>query len=194
MADAQQSPAEQMAAYWRDWFAQMNAAGGAQQAQQQQQAAAAAMGQFAGAPPFPWTPSPETMRQMQAAFLDALAQQCDQHMRSPQFLESMKRSMDQALEFRQRVEHFVKDNAAAAFSGVSGGAPEEIIGAIRLIETRLNERLDDLARRLDRLESAAGRAPDAPPKKKPGARKSAAPPGATPKKKPAAKKSARRAR
>ena len=60
MADAQQSPAEQMAAYWRDWFAQMNAAGGAQQAQQQQQAAAAAMGQFAGAPPFPWTPSPSS--------------------------------------------------------------------------------------------------------------------------------------
>src|SRR6188472_2757946 len=54
--------------------------------------------------------TPDAMRRMQAAFYESMAQYAEQYMRSPQFLEAMKRSMDQAMQFRQQMDDFLKSN------------------------------------------------------------------------------------
>lgn len=107
--------------------------------------------------------SPEAMRRMQAAFYDAMAQQAEQTMRSPQFLEAMKRSMDQALQVKRQMDDFLKSNLANAFETATGGANTEILAAIRQssaqLQAHLDARIDRIEARVERLEQAvSGRA------------------------------------
>lgn len=98
--------------------------------------------------------SPDVLRRMQGAFFDAMAQHAEQYMRSPQFLEAMKRSMDQALQFKRQMDDFLKSNMSNAFETVTGGANTEILGAIRQTSAQLQAHLDA---RMDRLEARVAR-------------------------------------
>ncbi|MBL9118963.1 MAG: hypothetical protein JNL80_03495 [Phycisphaerae bacterium] len=104
--------------------------------------------------------SPEVLRRMQGAFFEAMAQYAEQYMRSPQFLEAMKRSMDQALQFKRQMDDFLKSNMANAFETASGGANTEILGAIRQTSAQLQSHIDSQLSKLDariaNLEQAAG--------------------------------------
>lgn len=104
--------------------------------------------------------SPDVLRKMQAAFFDAMAQHAEQYMRSPQFLEAMKRSMDQALQFKRQMDDFLKSNMANAFETASGGANTEILSAIRQtsaqLQTHIDSQLSRLEARIANLEQAGG--------------------------------------
>jgi hypothetical protein len=165
-----------IAAFWRDWVqqsqsqwqSQMNAAQHAAGAAQR----AAAESQAAQQGAAPWMLTPEALKKMQGAFLDAMARHADEYMRTPQFLDAMKRSLDQALQFRQQVDGMLRQQAAQAFSAATGGANAELLEAIRSGEKRTVQRLDELADRVARLEGARpARAPKARPARKKSARK-----------------------
>ncbi len=127
--------------------------------------------------------SDEAMKQMQRAFMDALAKYCDEFMRSPQFLNMMKQSMDNALSFKQHVDRFLTE-AHRSVHSPSIGDVDDIVGLLRTIEDRVIERIDVLETRLRDVEgpgrrksakrktgSSAGRKVA---KKKPGSKKTAA--------------------
>ncbi|HVZ93970.1 MAG TPA: hypothetical protein VG797_05630 [Phycisphaerales bacterium] len=96
--------------------------------------------------------TPDMAKRMQSAFFDAMAQSAEQFMRSPQFLDSMKKSMDQALQFRRQMDDFLKLNMAESFEAATGGANAELLGAIRHLERTVTGRLDELNDRVDNLE------------------------------------------
>ncbi|HMN40903.1 MAG TPA: hypothetical protein PKE29_08655 [Phycisphaerales bacterium] len=142
-----------ISAFWRDVWARSGAAGG-----------------MAGMPGVPGMPgmgdpagfmTPEAMRRMQGAFYEAMAQYAEQYMRSPQFLESMKKSMDQAMQLRQQMDDFLKSNMASAFESSSGGASSEILGAIRQSTAQLQAQIARIDTRVSDLESAVTGRPGA---------------------------------
>src|SRR5207302_10449800 len=52
---------------------------------------------------------PELMRQMRSGIFSALSQSWDEYMRSPQFMESMKTMMDNAITFRKMSTDFLTE-------------------------------------------------------------------------------------
>lgn len=171
------NPADPITAFWRDVWARSGAAGG--------------MPLMAGFPGMPGMPgmgdmsgggaanagfmTPDAMRRMQGAFYEAMAQYAEQYMRSPQFLESMKRSMDQAMQLRQQMDDFLKSNMATAFESASGGANSEILGAIRQSTAQIQSQIAKIETRVSDLESSVTGKPKATkpqpkPAKKPSKR------------------------
>lgn len=176
--------ADPITAFWRDVWARSGTAGG--------------MPGIPGIPGMPGVPgmagmsgmpgmgdagsfmSPEAMRRMQGAFYEAMAQYAEQYMRSPQFLESMKRSMDQAMQLRQQMDGFLKSNMSSAFESATGGANAEVLGAIRLSTSQIQAQISKIDSRVSDLESAVTGNPKAskpqapkPQASKPGSKASA---------------------
>ena len=178
MAEAQKSSSppgvDAITAFWRDVWAR-SAAG----------ASAAGAGPIPGMPNIPGMGvgagampdaamfTPEAMRRMQSAFFDAMAGYAEQYMRSPQFLEAMKRSMDQAMQFRQQMDDFLKSNMATSFEAATGGANTEILAAIRHSAAQLQTLLSKMDERVSDLESAMTGKPKAAPTAAANAKKSA---------------------
>jgi hypothetical protein len=94
----------------------------------------------------PQSPPPEAARQIRDAMFDAMSKYCEEFMRSPQFLESMKDSMDASMAFRQQLNTFL----TRAHHEMQGVAQEDMEG--------LYQAMDDLERRIDsRFQSLEGR-------------------------------------
>ena len=96
--------------------------------------------------------SDDAMRQMQRAFMDALANYCDEYLRSPAYLTLMKQTMDNALTFRQQVDTFLAE-AHRATHTPSTDDLNDITAALRRIEDRLDGRLDEFERRIGAVEA-----------------------------------------
>jgi len=149
----QTTPVDPITGFWRDVWARSAAAGA----------------NMPGVPGMPMDPSataqafmsPEAMKRMQAAFYDAMAQYAEQYMRTPQFLESMKKSMDQAMQLRQQMDGFLKSNMASAFESATGGSHAEILGAIRQSTAQLQSQIAKIDERVSDLESAVTGKPKA---------------------------------
>lgn len=172
----QHAQPDPITSFWRDWMqqaqsqwqSQMNAAQHAAGAAQRAAAETQASQQGAAA----WVMTPEALKKMQGAFLDAMSRHADEYMRTPQFLDAMKRSMDQALQFRQQVDSMLRQQASQAFSAATGGANAELLEAIRAGEKRTVQRLDELSERVSRLEGGRpARSASSRPAKKKTARK-----------------------
>ncbi len=133
-----QDAAEPFARAWGDFMSQFGMAGAA--------------GSSNEAPTPSW--SDEAMKQMQRTFLDALAKYCDEFMRSPQFLNMMKQSMDNALSFKQHVDRFLTE-AHRSVHSPSIGDVDDIVGLLRTIEDRVIQRIDVLETRLRDVEGPA---------------------------------------
>ncbi len=151
------NPMDAAAAFWKDAWQKMATSmpGGAMPGMP-------AVPAMNPADPSTWMPSPDAVRRMQTAFLDAMASFAEQYMRSPQFLEAMKRSMDQALDLRQKMEQMMKANLSSAFDTASGGSASDVMTAIRELDSKLNTKLETLADRLDAIE---GKGTDRPARK-----------------------------
>ncbi len=109
-------------------------------------ASAAGMGQA-----FQPTGQEDSKKQMRRAFLDAWAKSCDEFMRSDQFLDMMKRSMDNSLAFREQMNQFLGQTLQ------SGQIPsredtDTILLAVRTLEERVVDGLETLSQRVDQLE------------------------------------------
>ncbi len=107
----------------------------------------------AGAPP----PSPpaDLLSQMRRAFFDALAQQADQFLRGEAFLAVMKQTMESSLAWQQTLNQFLQKGLSASQIPSRADA-DHVVVLLRGLEERLHERLDDLARRIERVESVSG--------------------------------------
>jgi len=123
----------------------------------------------------PDTPPPDAARQFRAAAFQTLGQHADQFMRSPQFLEMMKQSLEAAITFREQMNAMLTQGRHAT-EGIARQDVDSVLVSVRHLETRildgletLTGRVDAVAQRLDALEAAA------PPKKRPPAKKKAAP-------------------
>lgn len=107
-----------------------------------------------GAQPAPPSTA-DAMKQMQRVFLDALAKYCDDFMRSPAFLEMMKRQMEGALNFQQQVNQFLTQ----AQRGATPAAQAESADLVALVRS-LRNHVESLERKVEAM-SASSRTPHA---------------------------------
>lgn len=107
---------------------------------------------FATSPP---QVSDDAMNQMRRAFFDAWAKHCDEFMRSPAFLDGMKKTMDGALAFREQLNEFM----TKALHGAQAPArsdTDSIMLVLRSLEERVLDRLDRLEQRVAAIDEASG--------------------------------------
>ncbi|MCC6909840.1 MAG: hypothetical protein IT430_18035 [Phycisphaerales bacterium] len=114
------------------------------------------MGQFARATGQPAPASmpempAEAFKQMHKAWLDAMARWADEYMRSPQFLEQMKTSLEGALAMRRQVDEFIRKATEQSYGGSLG--LYDAVGAVRDAESWLTRRLDEMDQRLRGIEA-----------------------------------------
>ena len=101
----------------------------------------------------PPQPAPDVMTQMRKAFFDALAEHADRYMRSEAFLQAMKQSMDSTLAWQQQMNEFLHRSLSAA-QMPSHTDTDHAVVLLRGMEDRIVGRLNDLAERIERLETS----------------------------------------
>ena len=124
-------------------------------------------------------------RQLQRVFLDAMASYCDDFMRSPQFLDAMKQSMDHALTFRKQVDQFLTEAQRSVQSPALADV-DDLCALIGAVEQRLMDRIERLESRLQ--NGTAGRSPKPTPKTRPTVKSKKRTPARSRKKKVARRK------
>ena len=166
MSDGKDTPWEQAAAFqkiWSETFSNMT------------------QGAFQFSPD---SAPPEFMRQMRSSMFQALGKTWEEFMRSPEFLSSMKQTMDSAIAFKKMTNEFL----VKAHDEMQGTSKEDLRGllaAVGRMEANVHARLDRLEERLDEM---ASNVPTAKPK---SARKTTArPKKVAPRKKAVSKKKA----
>lgn len=103
----------------------------------------------------PNSPPPEVLRQIRSGIFQALAESWDEFMRSPQFLEGMRQWMENAIAFRKVSNDFmarVRNETQAP----SRGDMDSIMLAVRHMEKRLLDRVDELSAQLAAIRSEVG--------------------------------------
>jgi len=107
-----------------------------------------------GAGAFPFV-TPEVLRQFQDAFLQSVSRYCEEYMQTPEFLANMKRSMDNALTFRQQINEFLDSTVSGGFRPPGGLAPDQavIVDAVRETERKLRDQIEALSERLEKMEA-----------------------------------------
>ncbi len=91
---------------------------------------------------------PEAVRQFRGSTFQALSKYFDEYLRSPQFLQSMKQSLDTAITVRKQMN----DSLTKMHHAVQGTASEDVdqlMIAIRHLEQRMLDRIEALEARLD---------------------------------------------
>jgi len=105
----------------------------------------------AGSAVAPESPPSDAAKQMRGIFLQALGQATEQYMRSPQYLASVKQSMDSSVAFRQQLNDFMAQLRHAT-GGLARPDIDCLLMAVRRCETRTLDKLDELANQLNNLE------------------------------------------
>ena len=98
----------------------------------------------AGSPPV------DEMRKMRGGMLKVLAETWDEYMRTPQFLEMMKASLNGALDLR-RVAREGINRVHEQFENPSKQDIDDVLLAVRHVERRILERLEGLGDRVANL-------------------------------------------
>ena len=132
------SACDPVSQFWADMMAKMSAAGAQAQAASQE----------------------EMGKQMRQAFFDAWAKACEEFLRSDLFLDGMKKGMEGALAFKQQMDEMVR-KAMGESPLPSREDTESIIQAVRRMEERVLDRLEDLSERVEALEDHVGAKPAA---------------------------------
>jgi hypothetical protein len=119
----------------------------------------------------PGAAPPEAARQVRGAMFDGMTKYFDEYMRSPQFLESMKQSLDASMAFRKQFQDFFTQMHHEAQSPAREDI-DSVMLTMRHVETRLLDRLDELSAR---VEEIAARLPRSNGGKRGGRRESVEP-------------------
>lgn len=98
----------------------------------------------------PESAPPEFMRQMRSGIFDALGKSWEHFLRSPQFMESMKQHMDNAIAFRKMSGDFFTKMRHETQS-TSRDDIDAIMLTVRHMETRVLERVERLAMKIDHI-------------------------------------------
>jgi hypothetical protein len=123
---------------------------------------------------FSFTPEaapPEIMRQMRSGIFQALSKSWEEFMRSPQFLDSMKAMMENAIAFR-KMSNDLLTQARHSIQGPARSDINDLMQAIHHLETRVLDCVEDISTRLDVLERKLDGSPNGAAKR---ARPAAAP-------------------
>lgn len=107
---------------------------------------------FAGTP---GNTPPESAREVRAAMLKAMAESCDQYLRSPQFQEALKQWFANSIRFRSRMNEWLS-GMRHEFQGVSRQDVDALVQAVGRLESRVSDGLQRLTERLDALEATGG--------------------------------------
>lgn len=98
-----------------------------------------------------WAPSEQMLKQMRQSFFDSWEKSCQEFMGSEAFLESMKKTMDGALAFREQMNDFLtKAMEQGPLSARSD--TDALAGAIRSLEDRVIGEIEKLSKRVERIE------------------------------------------
>ena len=108
----------------------------------------------------------DNLRRFKAGIFQALARTWEEYMRSPQFLEAMKQTMDNAIAFRQQTNDFMA-KVRNELQAPSREDTDAALLAIRHLETRLLDRLEELERAVGELGARPTKARAAKPAVKP---------------------------
>ena len=96
---------------------------------------------------------PELLRQIRDAMLQALGESWNEFLRSPQFQQSMKQWMEQAMAFRKMSNDFMA-KVRKEMQVPSRDDVDAVMLAMRHMETRILDRLEELAARIDELSQS----------------------------------------
>jgi hypothetical protein len=108
---------------------------------------------------FAFTPDsapPEILRQIRSGIFQALAQSWDEYLRSPQFMEGMKQWMDSAIMFRKMTNDFMT-KARHETQDIAREDIDSVMLAVRHMEKRILDRIEDLSARVDKLSEQVNR-------------------------------------
>lgn len=99
----------------------------------------------------PESTPPDAARQMRSAFFDAWTDYCKEYMRSPEFLDSMKKGMDGAIEFRRQMNQSL-GQMHHDLGGSSRQDVDQLMMALSHIEKRFVDNLERVGDRLGAME------------------------------------------
>ncbi len=94
---------------------------------------------------------PDFLRQMRSGLLQALSQSWEQFLRSPQFMEGTRQWMDQAIAFRKMSSDFF-NKVRHETQTTTREDIDSIMLAVRHMETRILDRVEDLAAEVTALK------------------------------------------
>ncbi len=103
----------------------------------------------------PESAPPEFLRQMRSGLLQALSQSWEQYLRSPQFMESTRQWMDQAIAFRKMSSDFF-NKVRHETQSTTRDDIDSVMLAVRHMETRILDRVEDLAAEVTELKRKLG--------------------------------------
>lgn len=101
---------------------------------------------------------PEFLRQIRSGIFQALSQSWDQFLRSPQFMESTKQWMEQAVGFRKMTNEFFT-KVRHETQGTAQKDVDAVLLALQQLETRVLNRVDELAAEVEALKAPRKRGP-----------------------------------
>lgn len=130
--------AEQIARLWMDFWSRMATAA------------------LSAQPPTVSASPADAATQARDAMLEAASQWTDQFMRSPPFLEQMRRSMDATIELRQQMNQWMT-RAHHEMQSTARQDIESLMSTIRHLEQRLLDRLEQACERIEQLEQRLDR-------------------------------------
>jgi hypothetical protein len=104
---------------------------------------------------------PELLRQMRSGIFQALAKSWDEYLRSPQFAEGMKQWMDSAIHYRKMTNDLLT-RAHHETQDVARQDIDSLMLAVRHMETRILDRLEELSARIGHLEGSKANGPARP--------------------------------
>ena len=98
--------------------------------------------------------APQAARHVRNAMFGAMASAADEFMRSPQYLDLMKQSMDASITFRKQLNDWLAE-AHHSTQGVARQDVDSVLVTLRRSERRILDRLEDLGKRIEALEQCA---------------------------------------
>jgi hypothetical protein len=114
------------------------------------------------------SPPPEILKQIRSGIFQALAESWDEFMRTPQFLESMRQWMENAITFRKMTNDFMA-KVRNEMQAPSRDDMDTIMLNIRHMEKRLLDRVEELSAQIQALKPAAPKASAKTAARKPAA-------------------------
>lgn len=103
----------------------------------------------------PNSPPPELMRQIRSGIFAALADSWDKFMRSPEFLETMRQWMEQAIAFRKTSSDFMA-RVRNELQSPSRDDIDTVMLTVRHMEKRLLDRMETLAAQINEITQQRG--------------------------------------
>ena len=103
----------------------------------------------------PNSPPPDVLKQIRSGIFEALARSWEEFMRSPQFLEGMKQWMENAIQFRNVTNDFMA-RVRNEMQAPSREDMDTIMLAVRHIEKRVLDRVEELSQQIDEIRSKGG--------------------------------------